>query len=68
MAKQFETTYMRHDGAVEKTFVWVDISIKEVSKYDHDTYHFDPPFDFKYSDWKRNGNLICRYVFVSKKI
>lgn len=59
-----ETNVVRLDGVIERTFVWIDIECNP-TKHNPSTFLYQPPFQFKYTEWVRHGNFISRYVVVS---
>ncbi len=62
MVERYGTKHVRFDGVTEQTFVWIDIEVKPKDY----PFSYEPPFAFRYGEWQRHGNLISRYVYITK--
>lgn len=66
ICEAYGSRHTRLDGVIEQTFVWIDI-VCDPTKHNPSTFNFQPPFSFRYSEWRQtSANFISRSVYVAQ--
>ena len=66
ICKAYGSCQTRLDGVIERTVPWIDI-VCDPAKHNPSTFNYQPPFSFRYSEWRQtSANSISRYVYVTQ--